>query len=101
MWTEPRIHLVSLGTGAEKWLEIPNWPGVASVDWAADSKSLWVATSGEEENTLLNIDLQGHARPVWQPKKMGVYWAIPSRDGKYLALHVGSTTANAWMLEHP
>jgi hypothetical protein len=32
---------------------------------------------------------------------MTVYWAIPSRDGRYLALHVGSTSANAWMLERP
>jgi hypothetical protein len=48
---------------------------------------------------LLNIDLQGHVRPVWHPKKMTVSWAIPSRDGRYLALHVGSSSANVWMLE--
>jgi hypothetical protein len=28
-----------------------------------------------------------------------VGWAIPSRDGRNLALHVHSSTANVWMLE--
>jgi hypothetical protein len=32
---------------------------------------------------------------------MIVGWAIPSRDGRYLALHVASSSANAWMLERP
>jgi hypothetical protein len=47
----------------------------------------------------LNIDLHGQVRAAWQPKKKIVGWAIPSRDGRFLALHVGSTSANAWMLE--
>jgi DNA-binding winged helix-turn-helix (wHTH) protein/Tol biopolymer transport system component len=95
-----RIHLVPLNGTPEKWLSIPGWPGLASLDWAADSKSLWAPSTGDEQNTLLNIDLQGQVRAVWQPRKKFVGWAIPSRDGRFLALHVGSTSANAWMLEH-
>jgi Tol biopolymer transport system component len=97
----PRVHLVSLVGVADRWLTIQGWPGVASLDWAADSRSLWAASIGEEENALLSIDLQGRVRPVWRPKKNSVGWAIPSRDGRYLALHVGSNTANAWMVEQP
>jgi len=96
---EPKIHLVSLNGGADRWFNIHGWPGVRALDWAADSKSLWAATSGEKDNTLLQIDLHGNARAVWRPKKVSVGWAIPSRDGKYLALHVNSSSANAWMLE--
>lgn len=96
---QPRIHLFPLHGGDEKWLTVQGWPGIASLDWAADSKSLWAASIGEEENALLNIDLQGRARSVWRPKKLQVGWAIPSRDGRYLALHVRSGGANAWMLE--
>ena len=96
---DSRIRLVWLKTGAERWLTITGWPGVASLDWAADSKSLWAPSAGDEENPLLNIDLQGHIRPVWQPKKMSVSWAIPSRDGRYLALHVASNSSNVWMVE--
>ena len=97
---EPRIRLVSLDGSAERWLTIRGWPGIMSLDWAADSKNLWVTTPGEKENALLRVDLQGYARPVWRPKNVKVGWAIPSRDGKYLALHVHSSSANVWMLEH-
>lgn len=96
---EPRIRLVSLVGGPEKWLTVHGWSGLASLDWSADSKSLWAATSGAKANALLRISLQGTATPVWRPKNVGVSWAIPSRDGKYLALHVHSSTANVWMLE--
>jgi Tol biopolymer transport system component/DNA-binding winged helix-turn-helix (wHTH) protein len=94
-----RIRLLSLNGGGERWLEFATSTG--SLDWAADSRSLWAASAGDEENTLLNIDLQGHVRVFWRPKKKSVGWAIPSRDGKSLALYVGSTSANVWMMERP
>ena len=97
---EPRIHLVSLRGAAERWLTLQGWTGLVSLDWAADSKGIW-ACSSEEKNALLYIDLQGNAHSVWRPTKTRVGWAIPSRDGKYLALHVNSKSANVWMLERP
>jgi Tol biopolymer transport system component/DNA-binding winged helix-turn-helix (wHTH) protein len=103
---EPRIHLVPVDASADRdsadrWLTISGWPGIASLDWAADSKSLWAASVGGDENALLHIDLQGHARPVWRPGKMTVGWAIPSRDGHSLAVLVNSGSANVWMVERP
>jgi Tol biopolymer transport system component/DNA-binding winged helix-turn-helix (wHTH) protein len=96
---DQNVRLIPLNGGPERWLKVQGWPGLASLDWAADSKSLWAASTGDEQNTLLNIDLQGQVRAVWQPKKKFIGWAIPSRDGRFLALHIGSTSANAWMLE--
>jgi DNA-binding winged helix-turn-helix (wHTH) protein/Tol biopolymer transport system component len=97
---EPRIHLVSLQGAPDRWIPIQGWPGINSLDWAADNKSLWAPTHNDKENVLLRIDLQGNARPVWRPKNVNVSWAIPSRDGKLVALHVHSSSANVWMLEH-
>lgn len=96
---EPRIRLVSLNGAPERSLSLHGWPGLASIDWTADSKGLWATTSGDKENVLLYVDLQGNARAAWRPKGMIVGWAIPSRDGKHLALHIHSVSANAWMLE--
>jgi Tol biopolymer transport system component/DNA-binding winged helix-turn-helix (wHTH) protein len=97
---DSQIRLVSLEGGPDRWITIHGWPGITSIDWAADSKSIWAPTAGEKDNALLRIDLQGNARAVWRPKNVGVSWAIPSRDGKMLALHVHSNSANVWMLEH-
>ena len=96
-----RIRLVFLNGAPERWITIHSGPGLGSLDWAADSKSLWSGSAGDEGNSLLNIDLEGYVRVVWQPKRKSVGWGIPSRDGKSLALYVESTTANAWMLETP
>jgi Tol biopolymer transport system component/DNA-binding winged helix-turn-helix (wHTH) protein len=96
---EPRIRLISLNGAPERSLSIRGWPGIASLDWASDSRSLWAATPGEKENALLRIDLQGNVRVVWRPKNATVGWAIPSRDGKHLALNVHSSSANVSMLE--
>jgi Tol biopolymer transport system component/DNA-binding winged helix-turn-helix (wHTH) protein len=96
---DAQVRLVPLDGGAEKTMQMQGATGVSGLDWAADSKSLWASSIGDEENALLNIDLQGRARVVWRPKKMVLRWAIPSRDGRHLALHVSSTSANVWMLE--
>lgn len=98
---EPGIRLVSFKSGVERTLPAQGYSGITSIDWAADSKGLWAVTSGEKDNELLHIDLQGNVRPVWRPKNMLVGWAIPSRDGRYLALHIRSASANVWMLERP
>ena len=97
---EGPIHVVPLNGAQEKVLNVSGSPSLESLDWAADSKTLWAATAGEKENELLQIDMRGNARVVWHPKKIKVGWAIPSRDGKKLALHVNSISANIWMLEH-
>jgi hypothetical protein len=80
-------------------LNVSGSPSIRSLDWSADSKTIWGATAGENENELLQIDMRGNTRVAWHPKKIRVEWAIPSRDGKQLALHVNSTSANVWMLE--
>lgn len=94
-----RIRIVFLNGAPETSIDLNGSVNLASIDWAADSKSLWAPTTGDKENELLRIDLRGNVRPVWHPKKIKVAWAIPSRDGKKLALHVNSTSANIWMLE--
>lgn len=96
---EGRIHLLFLNGSPDRWISVKGSPNLASIDWAADSKSLWAATEGDKENELLQLDLRGNVRVIWHPKKLRVAWAIPSRDGKKLALHVDSQSANIWMLE--
>jgi hypothetical protein len=49
---------------------------------------------------LLNIDLQGRLHPVLEEQKMVMGWAIPSADGRKLAIWKASGGANAWMVEN-
>jgi DNA-binding winged helix-turn-helix (wHTH) protein/Tol biopolymer transport system component len=100
--TEAEIRLVSTRGGAKRVLKVKDWARIATIDWAADGKSFWASAVRHGETTaLINIDLQGHAKAVLQESKPYVGWAIPSQDGKHLAIWEATGGSNAWMLEVP
>jgi DNA-binding winged helix-turn-helix (wHTH) protein len=99
---EAEIRLVSTRGGAGRILKVKDWARIATIDWAADGKSLWAsAVLHGEARALINIDLRGRAKSVLQENKPYVGWAIPSQDGKRLAIWESTGGSNAWMLEVP
>jgi Tol biopolymer transport system component len=98
---QPVIRVLTLKDGKERRIALKDWSSVNAIDWTADGKGLWVSASNTNgTNALLNVDLQGRARPVWEQTKMAVGWAIPSPDGRYLAMWQASGNANVWMVEN-
>jgi Tol biopolymer transport system component/DNA-binding winged helix-turn-helix (wHTH) protein len=94
------IRLVSLDSGTERVIRLNEWAGILAIDWAADGKSFWAsAILRGEERALVSIDLQGNVKSVMEGEKPYVGWAIPSRDGKHLAMWQSTGGSNAWMLE--
>jgi hypothetical protein len=84
----------------------PN-PNSMAINWAADGKSLFVShsglmgsPSGSMGATLLRVDLQGHVLPLWETKDGRFTWAIPSPDGRYLAILGAASGRNTWMIEN-
>jgi len=43
---------------------------------------------------------QSPARHMFESKKMILGWAIPSPDGRHLALWQSSGSSNVWMIEN-
>jgi hypothetical protein len=78
----------------------------------ADGTGLLVSSVREGGATLLELDLRGKAHPVWESKGTiqpditpfvggpSAPWAVPSLDGRYLAICEWSLSANIWMLEN-
>jgi Tol biopolymer transport system component/DNA-binding winged helix-turn-helix (wHTH) protein len=94
------IRLYFLADGKEKMLTLKNWSGIASIDWAANGRSIWAsASSPAGMQALLNVDLHGQARAVLQEPEKQLGWAIPSADGRHLAIWQSSGSSNAWLLE--
>jgi Tol biopolymer transport system component len=97
---EAQIHirLLSLTGGSDHEIVVKGWPNVDGLEWAPDGKALYVGS--ESARTLLHVDLQGNARVLWQFKGGGgQIWGVPSPDSRYLAILVGTTNSNVWMLE--
>jgi Tol biopolymer transport system component/DNA-binding winged helix-turn-helix (wHTH) protein len=94
------IRLFSLAGGKDRILTLTAWSGISSLDWAADGRSIWAsASSPGGMQTLLNVDLRGRAKPVLQEPDKDLGWAIPSPDGRRLAIWEASGNSNAWLLE--
>jgi len=97
---DPNITFISVEDGSKSTVTAQAWAGINSIDFAADSRSVWAsAFTNTGKWALLNIDLQGHTKTVIEDAQMAVGWAIPSPDGKRLAFWKARGTSNVWMLE--
>jgi Tol biopolymer transport system component/DNA-binding winged helix-turn-helix (wHTH) protein len=98
---QPALRILPLGDEPEKTIPVPGWAGVGSIDWAADSKSVWATGyNSDGGKTLANVALTGRVRPLLTEKEMTLGWAIPSPDGKHLAIWKAHGDSNVWMLEN-
>jgi hypothetical protein len=60
---------------------------------------LVTASSPTGIQTLLHVDLRGEAKPVFQEPEKYLGWAIPSPDGRHVAIWESSSSSNVWLLE--
>ena len=68
---------------------------------SADSKGLYLTGVSQPAGAaLLYVDLLGNARVLWQQKGNIDCLAVPSPDGRYLAIMGKTQTNDAWLLEN-
>lgn len=98
-----RFNLLSLSDKTTREVVISNWrelgsseePTLSGFDWAADGKGLYLCVDMKPTGLgLVYVDLEGHSRVLL--KGGNIRWAIPSPDGRHLALHTFSTVRNVW-----
>jgi hypothetical protein len=100
VWRSNQIQFLSTTNGSTKSLAVKGQGGILALDWAADGRSLWASSStpsGAER--LIHIDMRGEMRPMLEDPDKDVGWAIPSPDGRRVALWEASGSANAWSLQ--
>ena len=84
-----------------------DWPHPLHLDWAANGKAVFVSQHRlvgplweSPGVTLLRVDLDGNAKPIWESASAEGAVGIASPDGRYLAINVFSAERNAWMIEN-
>ena len=98
---ENRIRLFALAGGPPHDLVVNGWYGFNSgPDWSADPKGFYVSSLSPRGATLLYIDLNGHANALWEQIGGLRTWALPSPDGRHLAILGYTMDSNIWMLEN-
>jgi Tol biopolymer transport system component len=71
-----------------------------SIDWSADGRSLLVVWPDHEQGSaLLRVTLDGRASALLHSSNH-IGYAIPSPDGRLLAIAEASGTKNVWQIEN-
>jgi Tol biopolymer transport system component len=98
------LRIFDLGTGGERSIRAKGPTEGAGTNWAADSKSVWIG--GFMRNGpwgysgVSNVDLNGNVRTLLEEPNLTIWAAIPSPDGRRLALVGHTADSNVWLLEN-
>jgi hypothetical protein len=109
-----QIHILALNRESASDVVVKGWSSLQSLNWAADGKSLFVSSATQTGSALLRVDLQGNARVLWEQKGSiapwglpfdlfigpSAPWAVPSPDGRHIAIYEWKLNANLWMMEN-
>jgi Tol biopolymer transport system component len=91
------VSLVPLNGATPQRISAAPWTELTSVAWAADGKSLFLASFSSRGTAIVHLDLAGQSkllfRPTWYIGNLNV-----SLDGKYLALGATISNSNAWTM---
>ena len=107
--TDPGIQILSIADNSKRTIPVRGWAAISFVDWSADGKSLWACAFNPRKGwwfefwetfALLNIDLNGNVTATPAKGNISFYWAIPSPDGRRLALRAGTNSSNVWLVEN-
>lgn len=92
------ITILSLRGGITQVIKVRGWNNLQGLDWAADSKSLFVLTGVNPKLAILNVDLHGNAHLLRDNVSSSDLPASP--DGRHLAFMSYTEEGNMWMMEN-
>jgi eukaryotic-like serine/threonine-protein kinase len=95
-----QIHLLSLSKVILHDLLIKGWTGFNSLDWSPDGKGFFIGNLSGGSASLLYVDQAAGVHPLWHQKSTTGTWAVPSPDGRNLAILGQEFNANIWTLEN-
>ncbi|HET9306113.1 MAG TPA: protein kinase [Candidatus Sulfotelmatobacter sp.] len=95
------IYILSVRGESIREIKVNGWSNLQEFSWAADGRGLFLVAGVPGKHVLLHVDLQGNARVLWENAgASGETLALPSPDGRYLAIQSWVTNGNLWMMEN-
>jgi DNA-binding winged helix-turn-helix (wHTH) protein/Tol biopolymer transport system component len=95
------VQIFSVTGEWKRDIAVPGWVEIYGLDWAPDLMSLWAcARDTRGKSGLLNLVLDGSVRTMLSTPNLDLEWALPSPDGRHLAINGESNSSNVWLLEN-
>jgi Tol biopolymer transport system component/DNA-binding winged helix-turn-helix (wHTH) protein len=93
------IRLRSTVTGETRKLTTKGWDNLGSIEWSMDGRALLAVWHHESDTALLRVTLDGKVSHLLRSSNPQILGAVPSPDGRSLAIAGASTTRNVWLIE--
>ena len=95
------VRIFSVAGEWKQDIAVPGWVKIYGLDWAPDCMSLWAcARDAKGKWALLNVPLKGKVSTVFSDPNLNLEWAVPSPDGRHLAIVGDTNTSNVWLLQN-
>jgi len=97
---EGRIQILSLSGRPPQDITVKGWNTLTTVSWAPDGNGLFASSFTDRGAVVLSVNLQGSARLLWEHLGGIDTYAVPSPDGRHLAMRAWNVEGNLWMMEN-
>jgi Tol biopolymer transport system component/DNA-binding winged helix-turn-helix (wHTH) protein len=95
------IQLRPINGAPSRTLSVKGFGRLGNIDWSADGKSLLVTAGNQHTGTaLLKVGLDGKVSVLLHSADLAVGCAVPSPDGRFLAIAQMTGNQNVWQLEN-
>jgi hypothetical protein len=89
-----RVRIVSFKGEPSRDIIVHGAKELSSLTWLPSGRGFFTV----DGDKLLFVTADGVSQVLWSPVGLEPWSAIPSPNGKHLAIHTGSGQVNAWML---
>lgn len=95
------VRFLALDGRLQRELRVQDARFLNSLDFLPDGSGFYASNrTAPGSSELLFVDMQGKSKVVYRAAGLMRLWAIPSPDGKKVAIMSGTQDANVWMLEN-
>ena len=103
---EGGIHILHLDGRSAQQITVKNLMLGDALVWSANDSGFYVDPTTAQGTAVTYLDLNGNARQIWEvrgsrnARANQAPWAIPSPDGRHLAINGSLLSSNLWMVEN-
>jgi Tol biopolymer transport system component len=94
-----RIKIFTIRGELINEIQVKGLTALTSSSWAPDGKALFVSGHVPWGYALLRVSLDGQTQPIFESHAPDVMGAVPSPDGRHIALFTAGDNGNMWMIE--
>jgi Tol biopolymer transport system component len=92
------LQIVPLNGGTSQKMSAMPWTELVATAWAADGKSLFLASYSSRGTSIVRMPLTGEPKLMFKQPSWDIFALAPSPDGRYLAFGPLNSNSNAWTI---